>query len=139
MKVVIDTNVLVSGLLNPHGNPGRVVDLVTSQQLTPLYDDRVMAEWTEVLSRPKFDFDSEDVETLLDFLETQGEHVVAAPLPIEIRDPDDLPFLEVAVAGRASILVTGNARGFEPVVGNHEVLVMSPTEFIENWLGRQRQ
>lgn len=130
MRVVLDTNVLVSGLLNPHGSPGRIVDALLASQVRPLFDDRILREYREVLSRPKFGFDIEDVEYFLDYLETEGEPVVAIPLDLSLPDPDDIPFLEVASAGRADALVTGNEAHFRPSRGSHKVKVITPPEFL---------
>ena len=49
------------GLLNPHGPPGRILDLVLAGKLRLLLDDRVVDEYREVLLRPRFDFDPADV------------------------------------------------------------------------------
>ncbi len=128
MRVVLDTNVLVSGLLNPHGSPGRVLDLAVAGALVLLYDDRILAEYREVLSRARFGFSAVDVSTLLAVFEWSGEAVVAGPLEVELPDPDDLPFLEVAAAGEADALVTGNPRHFMPTRGKHRVKMLSPAE-----------
>ena len=128
MRIVLDTNVLVSGLLNPHGTPGRVLDLTAAGALVLLYDDRILAEYREVLFRPRFGFPAADVSVLLAFVEWSGEAVVALPLGVELPDPDDLPFLEVAVAGGADALVTGNPRHFRPTRGIHRLKVVSPAK-----------
>ena len=54
--VVLDTNVLVSALLNSFGAPGRVLDLVLAGELTVAHDDRVLAEWRQVLNGGMFGF-----------------------------------------------------------------------------------
>ena len=76
MRVVVDTNVLVSGLLNPRGPPGQVVDLITTRVLAVLYDDRIVAEYREVLARPKFGFNAAEVEALLAAITGFGEIIV---------------------------------------------------------------
>jgi putative PIN family toxin of toxin-antitoxin system len=133
VRIVLDTNVLVSGLLNPHGPPGRILDLITSGLVRVLYDDRIIAEYREVLARPRFGFDPDDVETLLEFIASEGESVISAPLALVLPDPDDLPFLEVAVAGRADALVTGNTDHFVPSAGEHHAEVCLPAVFISKW------
>lgn len=130
MRVVIDTNVLVSGLINPHGAPGRVVDGILAGNLVPLFDDRILAEYRNVLHRPRFGFDPADVDALLDYIEAHGEPMTAPPLHITLPDPSDLPFLEVAHAGMAEKLVTGNGRHFIPTSGSHTVSVLSPSELL---------
>ena len=129
MRVVVDTNVLVSGLLNPFGPPGRVIDLAVAGEIVVLYDDRILGEYRAVLRRPRFGFQTADVQALLEYLEREGEPVVARPSKLKLDDPDDLPFLEVAVAGAAAALVPGNARHFRPRSGRHGVKVLSPAKF----------
>ena len=130
MRVVIDTNVLVSGIINPHGSPGRIVDAILSETITVLHDDRILSEYREILMRPLFGFDRTDVERLLDFIEVAGEHIIAKELDLILPDPTDLPFLEVAMAGVADALVTGNLRHFKPKRGQHNVDVCAPAEFL---------
>ncbi len=132
MNVVLDTNVLVSGLLNPHGAPARILDLVLLGKLTPLYDDRLLAEYQEVLMQSDFAFDPQKVEALLSYVKTIGRHVVAALLDVKLPDPDDRPFLEVAVTSNADALITGNIRHFV-AARQHGVRVVSPSIFLAHW------
>ena len=132
MRIVLDTNVLVSGLLNPDGNPGRVVDLFLAGELTLLVDDRMLAGYRSVLHRPKFGLDAADLADFLDLVEVESERVLAVPLETRLPDESDRAFLEVAVAGGADSLVTGNSRRFRPAhVGR--LLIESPTEFVRRW------
>jgi putative PIN family toxin of toxin-antitoxin system len=130
MRVVIDTNVLVSGIINPHGPPGRIVDAILSEAITVLYDDRILSEYREVLMRSIFGFDSTDVETILDFIEATGEHITAGEVDVVLPDSTDLPFLEVAMAGAADALISGNLKHFKPRRGRHNVDVSTPAEFL---------
>lgn len=130
MRVVLDTNVIVPGLLNPHGAPGRVIDLVLDGRLVPLYDDRILDEYRNVLLRPEFAFHPRDVETFIDYVRTQGQQVGAGPLAVTLPDEDDLPFLEVAASGAAQALVTGNRRHFVPKKGSHQVPVYTPDRLL---------
>ncbi len=130
MKVVIDTNVFVSGLINAFGPPGRVVDEAYSGSLTLLYDDRMFAEYAEVFHRPELPINAEHADALLAFVESEGEYVSGIPTDIVLPDVSDLCFLEVAIAGRANALVTGNVRHFKPVRGNHDVPVVAPADFV---------
>jgi uncharacterized protein len=129
VRVVIDTNVLVSGIINPHGSPGRIVDFIVTQTLTVLHDDRILSEYHEVLLRPVFGFQRNDINALLDFIEFSGEHITAGPSEIVLPDPADLPFLEVAIAGSADALITGNLKHFNPA-RRHGISILSPAEFL---------
>lgn len=130
MKVVVDTNGLVSGLLSPFGPPGVIVRLITSGRLIPCYDARIVAEYAEVLHRPAFPFSRDEIDALTAQIEAGG--VLASPVPLATRlpDPDDEPFLEVAITARAEYLVTGNGDHFPP--DRHaDVQVVSPRQFID--------
>jgi len=130
MRVVIDTNVVVSGVLSPYGPSGRIIDVLLSEVVTVLHDDRILSEYREVLLRPAFGFARRDVEGLLAFVEFAGEHISAAPLSLALSDPNDLPFLEVAISGRADALITGNLKPFKPRRGKHDVVVIAPADFV---------
>ena len=56
MKIVLDTNVLVSGVLKPHSIPGSILHGVLDERVTVLVDDRTPFEYRDVLERPKFSF-----------------------------------------------------------------------------------
>ncbi len=131
MLVVLDTNILVAALLSPFGPPARVLDLVLSGDIRPAYDDRLLAEYREVLARPKFGFAPADVATVLAYLEAAGERVTARPLACEWSDPDDLPFLEVAIEAGA-VLITGNTTHYPQAIRG-ATQVVTPGEFISSW------
>ncbi len=136
MKVVLDTNVLVSGLLSPHGPPGGILRMVAAGRLTPCLDARILAEYREVLSRATFGFRQDRVDELLAQIGTEGESVVAEPLRQRLKDTGDEPFLEVALATKAECLVTGNLRHY-PASLREGVKVISPAEFLEFLRHRQ--
>jgi len=126
--LVVDTNVLVSGLLNPFGKPGAVVNQLLSGAVRVAYDDRMLIEYTEVLSRPRFGFKESEIERLLAIFPFQ-ELVVAAPWRHPPSpDPCDTMFLEVAEASGA-ILVTGNLKHF-PEECRGPVIVMTPAQWL---------
>ena len=131
MRVVIDTNVLVSIVINPHGTPARVIDALLAEFIIALHDDRILDEYREVLSRPIFGFHSGDIDALLDFIESAGEHISTRDIGVVLPDPSDLPFLEVAAAGHANALITGNLKHFKPRRGRHSVFVCTPAEFMK--------
>ena len=132
MRIVLDTNVIVSGLLNPEGNPGRILDLFLAGEVTLLADDRILAEYRAVLRRPKFGLDDADVSDFLDLLEATSERVAAPPLGLKLPDESDRAYLEVAVAGGADSLVTGNVRHFR-LPRASRLAVDSPAEFVVRW------
>jgi putative PIN family toxin of toxin-antitoxin system len=137
MRIVLDTNVLVSGLLNPDGAPGRLLDLILVGELQVLYDDRILAEYSDVLERPQFSFPPDLTRLIVGYFRLFGESVTALPLPFEsLPDPDDNPFSGVAISGNADMLVTGNQRHFADRrhfagLEAHGVNVLSPDALLE--------
>ncbi len=129
MKLVIDTNIIVSGLLTPFGNSAEIIRLFAKGKLTICYDSRILAEYYEVLNRPKFDFDKEKIAAILKEIELSGELIIGIPLKESLPDPDDNMFLEVALAGKAECIVTGNLNHF-PQNSSFSVPIFSPSEFV---------
>jgi len=129
MNIVLDTNVLVAGLLSPFGPCGEIVRMVSSGELTLSFDARILTEYEEVLARPKFKFEKDKVAALLDHVKHRGLTVASSPLSKSLPDPDDEPFLEVAIAGNVVCLVTGNQVHF-PSDRCQTITVHSPSEFL---------
>jgi len=127
---VLDTNVLVSGLLSPLGSPGRIIDLVIEGEIMVFIDERIFYEYRDVLSRPELPLSKQEAMDLLGFILDNAVKVVAAPLKIKLPDPDDLMFIEVAVEARVDVIVTGNKRHF-PKGKTGNIPVLSPSEFLE--------
>jgi uncharacterized protein len=92
VRVVLDTNVLVSAFLTPTGAPAEVLQLALQGELVALYDERIREEYSEFLSRKRFGFDPDDVHAVLDLLCAKGELVTATALEVTLPDPDDVPF-----------------------------------------------
>ena len=130
MKVVLDTNVVVSGLISPFGAPGEIVRMVASGALELCYDARVLSEYRSVLLRQKFSFDGARVEDLLNQIEACGYVTTGKLLTERLPDSDDEPFLEIAIGGEAHYLVTGNLKHY-PAEKRQGMRVVSPTEFLE--------
>jgi putative PIN family toxin of toxin-antitoxin system len=134
MRVVIDTNVLVSGLLGVYSYPARIIDLVYSGRFQCVHDDRILMEYREVLARPKFAnaISGRERDDLIDFLERWGLHVLPEPLgPMagNAPDPFDIPFAEAAVAGQASCIITGNITHFDFFSSNQwGIRVLNPKD-----------
>ena len=137
MKVVVDTNVLISGLLSPFGPPGEIVRMIASGTLHLCFDARILTEYGEVLARPKFQFNPEQTQSLLEQVKTEGLSVAGDPLPARLPDPTDEPFLEAAIAGDADCLITGNTKHF-PSAKRQGAVVLSPSEFLDYFRNQAR-
>ncbi len=130
MRVVLDTNVLVAGLLSATGPPGWIVEAVITGDLELALDMAIREEYEDVLRRPEFGFQAHHVEALLTTIDRGALWVAAAPpWRLSLPDPDDEPFLAVAAA-TGSVLVTGNLRHF-PARSRRGVAVLTPRELVD--------
>ncbi|MGA2065724.1 MAG: putative toxin-antitoxin system toxin component, PIN family [Thermoguttaceae bacterium] len=131
MRIVLDTNVLVSGLLNPYGPPGQIVRMVASGGIALCFDACILGEYREVLLRPKFPFRAEQIDVLLEQIRAVGELVSPSEgCPQRLPDPADEPFLAAAIAGGAAYLVTGNPKHY-PAGCRGGVALVSPARFLD--------
>jgi putative PIN family toxin of toxin-antitoxin system len=126
---VIDTNVIVSALLSHDGksNPSIVLTNVISGNITPLYNEDIISEYKDVLSRDKFPFRQEDIESTIDLFVKKGI-LIDSTVPIKENYPDldDVVFYEVAMSMDGTYLVTGNIKHF-PI----NSMVVTPAEMVE--------
>ncbi len=129
MKAVIDTNVIVSGLLKPEGLCGGILRQAMQGEIEWCLDERILEEYETVLRRPMFRVLPEELHRVFTFTRLRTERINPVPLAVELPDPSDLPFLEVAAAVNA-ILVTGNIK-HSPKHTRAGVTVVTPKEFID--------
>ena len=126
---VIDTNVLVSALLKWDSIPGQVVQQTYAHEIIPVFNDSILQEYEEVLSREKFHFPKETVEFLLSRLKAIGESMTTVESLVgNFPDPKDVVFFEVAMEKNKTddaFLVTGNLKHFPK-----HPKVVSPAEML---------
>lgn len=114
MQVVIDTNIIVSALLNPKGTCYIFLDRVLSGSYDVVVSEAIIAEYNEVLRRPQFGFEEEDVEYLVEWFYSNALMVEVSEkdyLEDFMIDAKDIPFYIVAKATK-SRLVTGNIKHY---------------------------
>lgn len=116
--------------MSPHGPPGRLVDALLARQLQLVLDDRIIAEYREVLARPKFRMDSARGTAFLAILPFQLHVSATVRKGLCASDPDDTVFLEVAAASEQRTLVTGNTKHY-PAKSRGQVRLLTPAEAVE--------
>jgi len=131
MRVVLDTNVLISALLFT-GSTHRFVSLWTGRRLTPLATPAIIKEYARVLGYPKFRLTSREAEEImkedvLPFFEAVPPS--GTPLPHSPRDPSDAEFLRTAISGKADALVSGD-KDLLSFSGRYSFLIECPTVFL---------
>ncbi len=130
MHVVLDTNVLVSALLNTRGVPAQVLSMVVEGYINLCVDQRILEEYYDVLRRPELDIPLDAANNVLAFIDDNAERVTALPLPSVSIDPKDQVFVEIAFAAKADYLVTGNLKHFTHLQKYH-IRVVSPKQLLD--------
>ena len=130
MKIysVIDTNVLVSALLakHPDSAPLLVLEHLFHKDIIPMFNNEILAEYNEVLRRPKFHFEEADVVFVIEAIVEAGIDSARVSVEESASDPKDVVFLEVAMSRNDSFLVTGNIKHFPA-----SPRILTPNEFLE--------
>ena len=86
---VIDTNVLVSAMLKWDSVPGNIMELAFGGSIVPILNESILAEYREVLSRPKFHLSEDIINDVIDTINENALYVDAEQLEIELPDPKD--------------------------------------------------
>lgn len=128
--IVIDTNVLVSGLIsrNKTSPPVGILKylLVERGVIIPLYNDEIIKEYENVLKRDKFNIEPKLVDAVIDRIKTSGISCERIASKEMFADANDIVFYEVALSKDDSYLVTGNIKHFPKVD-----CVVTPGEMVE--------
>jgi putative PIN family toxin of toxin-antitoxin system len=137
IRVVIDTNIIVSALLQPLGPPAQVFLLAVSGSIQVCITGAVYAEYEEVIRRPRFHRDEITISAARDTIREKGLWVKPTETVRACTDPDDDIFLECAQAARAAYLVTGNLKHF-PVTWR-DTRIVTARHFLEIIAGNAEQ
>ena len=132
MKVVVDTNIFVSGILSPSGFPAQILDLLLRRKITPLISPAILREYAEVLARKEFSFNPDTVQDYLYAIGLYAQKIWGISPHPALPDPDDEVFLACALEGKANFLITGNKKHFPDHLCK-PIRIVSPREFIEKF------
>lgn len=125
--VVIDTNVIVSALItkNPNAATTRVLELALMGEIVPLYDQDVLDEYLEVLTRKKFKLKEDSIQYIIKTITINGIDTLRTSFLEYMPDEDDRVFYELSLSEPDSLLITGNSKHFP-----RTPRVVSPSEFL---------
>ncbi len=112
IRVVLDTNIVVSALLQPLGPPAQILTLAIGGSVQLCVSGSVYAEYEEVIHRPRFRRSEEIIAGALQAIREKGLGVRPTERVTACSDPDDDIFLKCARAAKAEYLVTGNLKHF---------------------------
>jgi len=129
IRVVIDTNVVISATLPSGGLPEAVFNLAVNRRVQLCVSEAILAEYEEVLRRPRLNIRLEKVAVALTRIREAAVCVAPAATVTACSDPDDNIFLECAEAAQADYVVTGNAADFPAQWATTRVV--TPRQFLE--------
>ncbi len=135
MRVVVDTNVIISALISPCGAPGQIIAAWHRRQIAVVMSDAMLVEVREAVHYPRvrrrIPLSDEELATVLDELES-ATNVLDEPahVAVLIRDPDDAIFVEAAVAGGADYIVTGD-RDLLELASYEGIRIVTPADFVK--------
>ena len=126
---VIDTNVIVSALIstNPKSPPFIIMAHVYAGSIIPVYNDEIIREYRDVLSRPRFHLSLEGIENALSVIQSYGLNLERTQVEgTSFPDSKDAVFYEVKMSREDAYLITGNIKHFP-----RNPLVVAPREFLD--------
>lgn len=130
IRIVLDTNVLVSAVLQPKGPPAQIlVNSISSATVQMCISGEIFAEYEEVLRRPRFKRSDEEIDSVLNAIRNSALWVRPSRRIRACSDSDDDVFLECAEAAQAGYVVTGNTKHFPAKYG--QVTVVTPVQLLE--------
>jgi putative PIN family toxin of toxin-antitoxin system len=133
LRLVIDTNVVISALIKPESNPALIMSLILRGNCTLCVTEKIFVEYEEVSARGKFKkLDQASVREFLSTLRRRVLWVVPRFMADGVtKDPDDNAFLECALESKADFLITGDIHHF-PEKKFHHTSVVTPGEFVSH-------
>ena len=125
---VFDTNVLVSAMITSNSDSAtvKVLELVATGRIIPLYNSEIITEYHEVLHRSKFNLRENDIANMLEMLVEQGISSHRVATSEQFVDVDDVVFYEIALSKEGAYLITGNTKHFPKTP-----IVVTPSEMLE--------
>jgi putative PIN family toxin of toxin-antitoxin system len=130
IRVVLDTNIIVSALLRPEGIPAQLLLLaIKGNEIQLCVSGEIYAEYEEVIRRPRFKRSESEITNTLRAVQEKGFWVKPKATVNACVDPDDNIFLECAAAAEANYLITGNVKHFPSTWAG--IQVISPRQFLD--------
>ncbi len=134
MRIVADTNILVSAAAFPRGVTARVMLLATDGRVRLFVSPFILSELADVLGRPKIGFSPDQIHAALEAV--KGVATIVHPkikVDIIARENSDNRILECALAAEADVLVTGNMKDVRPLGKFRSIEILTPREFLDRF------
>ena len=134
-KIVLDTNVLVSALINPHGKPAQIINYVFENKIRLFTSPSIMEELERVLSYPKLmkrhGLNSEELkEFICDLLSIMSLIEEEKIIEVIMEDPSDNKYLSCAIDAKVDFIISGDIHLLN--LGEYEgIRIVTPAQFLE--------
>jgi len=133
MRVVLDTNVFISGIFFS-GPPSRIVKAWANQSFQIVLSQQILDEYQRVAVALSSKFPTIDVLPIIELVTIHGEFVDTQGVNIPVcEDPDDNKFIECAVASNCRIIISGDKHLLK-LAGYHGITILNPRNFVEKHL-----
>lgn len=134
MRIVADTNVLVSAAASPRGVAARILILAAEGRVRLFVSPFILSEMEDVLGRPKIGFSRDKIRASLEVVKEIAE-IVQPKVKVNIipAEDSDNRILECAIEARAAVLVTGNMRDIRPLGTVQGIGILTPREFLNKY------
>jgi putative PIN family toxin of toxin-antitoxin system len=129
IRVVVDTNVVVSANLVDEGLPASILDLAANQKILMCVSEDILAEYQEVLRRPRFKLALARIETSMALIRNTSRLIKPRRILKVSPHESDNRFYECAEAAKANFLITGNTKHFPE--SHQTTSIVTPREFID--------
>lgn len=130
IKVVLDTNILISAILFG-GKPRLILELAFRGEIQVCVSEPILEELKGVLRRPKFDFSAEVVQTILTELTGLADFIYPSKkIEVAAEDPDDNRIMECALEAQADYIITGDSHLLS-LMSFKDILIITPDKFLE--------
>ncbi|MFY9271326.1 MAG: putative toxin-antitoxin system toxin component, PIN family [Candidatus Manganitrophaceae bacterium] len=131
MRVILDTNVLLSGLILPDSLPGRIVQAWREARFDLVFSEEMLEEIRRILAYPKINkrlkWDADEIERFLLLLRLKCVTVNPSPMRFDgLRDSDDAAILSALIESNAEALITGDK---DLLILANQYPILSPSEF----------
>ena len=133
MRAVVDTSVLVSGMIKRKGTTGDVLHALRDGRFTVVYSTDILVEIIDVLGRPtfrsKYQIEPDDITALINLVRLRGELVTPQRKISLCRDSHDDKFIEAALATEVDCIVSGDADLLD-LTPFENIPILRPAEFL---------
>ena len=133
MKIVLDTNVFISGIFFK-GPPSVILQAWRDSKIQIILSQNILEEYQRVAEKLSSEFPGVDIDRIIELLTIYGQVLETKDILVSVcEDPDDNKFLECAIAGNCRLIVSGDKHLLN-VTGYQDISVLKPRDFIDNHL-----